>query len=195
VCLDLSRKGPLISDISVDYAQGIGDAVRHLVSLGHRRIGFISGPAALKSARARREAFVNFLRESGISEREQIIVEGNHKIDGGQTAMEQLLSMSQPPTAVMTSNDLTAMGALRAITYAGLRVPDDISVIGFDDIVLSQFTQPPLTTVRLSREEVGRKAFNALYSAVCGERQVNREVKVSTSVVLRESTARVNSGR
>jgi LacI family transcriptional regulator len=94
---------------------------------------------------------------------------------------------------VLTSNDLTAIGALRAITRTGLRVPEDISVVGFDDIELSRFTQPPLTTIRLSRDELGRKAFDALYETVEGQARAGHEIKVGTVLVLRESTAPAKS--
>jgi LacI family transcriptional regulator len=122
------------------------------------------------------------------------VVEGNHKVDGGEVAMMKLLSLAKPPTAVLTSNDLTAIGALRAINRVGLRVPDDISVVGFDDIELSQFTQPPLTTIRLSRDELGRKAFDALYETVEGTQSRGQEIKVNTRLVLRESTAPAKVG-
>jgi LacI family transcriptional regulator len=187
----LGKLKPLISNIKVDYSQGIGEAVQHIVSLGHKRIGFISGPLTLKSARTRRSAFLKCIEASGVGERQRSVVEGNHKINGGDVAMTQLLSLPKPPTAVLTSNDLTAIGALHAITRVGLRVPDDISIVGFDDIELSQFTQPPLTTIRLSRDELGRRAFDALYEMVAGSRRLGHEIKVSTSLVLRESTAPV----
>lgn len=189
VFLDVGKPGPLISNISVDYSKGIAEAVRHIVSLGHQRIGFISGPGTLKSALTRRAAFMQCMSNSGIDGRGRIIVEGNHKVDGGQIAMTHLLASPNRPTAVLTSNDLTAIGALGAIHRSGLRVPDDISIIGFDDIELSQFTQPPLTTIRLSRDEVGRKAFDALYRAVEGSRHEGHNIKVGTRLVLRESTA------
>ena len=191
VFLDVGKVKPLISNIKVDYSKGIGEGVRHIVSLGHRRIGFVSGPLTLKSARTRRSAFLKCIAACGIGQRQRSVVEGNHKIDGGESAIMQLLSLPQPPTAVLTSNDLTAIGALRAITRVGLRVPQDISVIGFDDIELSRFTQPPLTTIRLSRDELGRKAFTALYEMVSGKHQSGQEIKVSTVLVDRESTALV----
>ncbi|MGA2858900.1 MAG: LacI family DNA-binding transcriptional regulator [Candidatus Sulfotelmatobacter sp.] len=189
VFLDVGQLKPLISNIKVDYSKGIGEAVQHIVSLGHERIGFISGPLTLRSARTRRSAFLKCIRACGISKRQRSVVVGNHKIDGGQEAMMQLLSLPNPPTAVLTSNDLTAIGALRAITRVGLSVPNDISVVGFDDIELSQFTQPPLTTVRLSRDELGRKAFDALYEMAAGLQRLGQEIKVSTGLVRRESTA------
>ena len=191
VFLDVGKAEPLISNIKVDYSKGIGEGVRHIVSLGHRRIGFVSGPLTLKSARTRRSAFLKCIAACGIGQRQRSVVEGNHKIDGGESAIMQLLSLPQPPTAVLTSNDLSAIGALRAITRVGLRVPQDISVIGFDDIELSRFTQPPLTTIRLSRDELGRKAFTALYEMVSGKHQSGQEIKVSTVLVDRESTALV----
>jgi DNA-binding LacI/PurR family transcriptional regulator len=191
VFLDVGKLKPLISNISVDYSKGIGEAVQHIVSLGHQSVGFISGPLTLKSARTRRSAFLKCIAARGIGERQRSVVEGNHKIDGGEAAMMRLLSLPAPPTAVLTSNDLTAIGALRAVTRVGLHVPDDISVVGFDDIELSRFTQPPLTTIRLSRDELGRKAFDALYETVAGQQSSGQEIKVSTSLVVRESTAPV----
>ncbi len=192
VFLDIGKVKPLISNISVDYARGIRESVQHLVALGHKRIGFISGPSDLKSARTRRSAFLDCLRECGISEKHQIVVEGNHRVDGGQAAMREMLARPTPPTAVLTSNDLSAIGALHAIQNAGLRVPQDISVIGFDDIELSQYTQPPLTTVRLSRDELGRKAFHALSQAAEGTATAGQDIKIATSLVIRESTARLS---
>jgi DNA-binding LacI/PurR family transcriptional regulator len=191
VFLDVGKLKPLISNINVDYSRGIGEAVQHIVSLGHQRVGFISGPPTLKSARTRRSAFLKCIAACGIGERQRSVVEGNHKIDGGESAMMRLLSLPNPPTAVLTSNDLTAIGALRAVARAGLHVPNDISVVGFDDIELSRFTQPPLTTIRLSRDELGRKAFDALYETVTGRHRPGQEIKVSTRLVVRESTAPV----
>jgi LacI family transcriptional regulator len=193
VFLDMGKSKPLISDITVDYSVGIREGVHHLVALGHKDIGFISGPLSLKSARIRCTAFLKCMTECGISERHRTVVEGNHKFDGGEMAMTQLLTNTRPPTAVLTSNDLTAVGALRAIHRAGLRVPDDISVVGFDDIELSQFTNPPLTTIRLSRDELGRKAFDVLYEAVKAPKEKSQQIHISTGLVIRESTARARS--
>lgn len=191
VFLDVGKPRPLMSNISVDYGEGIREAVRHIVSLGHKRIGFIAGPHNLKSARTRRIAFLKCISQCGIKNDQRIVVEGSHKVDGGDRAMTQMLSLSDPPTAVLASNDLTAIGAMRAITRARLRVPDDISLIGFDDIELSLCTQPPLTTIRLSRIDLGQKAFDALYGNLSGESTMGKEIKVSTSLILRQSTAAV----
>ena len=188
VVLDVGKVRKRISNIRVDYAQGFNKAVEHLVALGHSRIGFISGPMNLKSARTRRSAFLHCWDAFGRIEDGRLMVEGNHKIDGGELAMFRLLHLKNRPTAVLTSNDLTAIGAFRAIRLAGLHVPGDVSIVGFDDIDLSQFTQPPLTTIRLSRSELGRRAFDALFRILHGDSKKGEEYPVETHLVVREST-------
>lgn len=192
VFLDVGDVTGTTSNLRVDYAQGINEAVVHLLGLGHRLIGFISGPLTLKSARVRRAAFLQCLFDHGIIEDERYIAEGDHTIDGGLRAMTHLLQLPKAPTAVLSSNDLTAIGAMRAVRRAGLRVPEDVSVIGFDDIHLAGFTEPPLTTIRLSPKQVADGAFHALLpfmvpQAAAPER--GTEAVIETRLVLRESTA------
>jgi LacI family transcriptional regulator len=119
------------------------------------------------------------------------VVECDHTLKGGVTGFGQLRSLSSRPTAILCSNDMTAIGVLRAAYHAGLRVPQDLSVIGLDDIDFAEFTLPPLTTIRLSRTDLARAAFEAL--RVQAEDPANpkkqREFLVSTSLVIRESTA------
>lgn len=189
VFLDVGMVQARISNILVDYENGIREAVQHLYALGHRRIGFISGPLRLKSAKMRQKAMEKCLRECGLRPNPNLVREANHRVDGGQHAMESLLKQKEQPTAVIGSNDLTAIGAMRAAVAAGFEVPGDISVIGFDDIELCEFTHPQLTTVRLSREELGRSACNALLHAVEGKDAHGHEFGVSTRLVLRNSTA------
>ena len=195
VFLDVGKVRDRISNISVDYGEGIREAVDHLSALGHRRVGFISGPMNLKSARTRRSAFLRCLSEYKMTEDEALVVEGNHRIDGGENAMYRLLQLKNRPTAVLTSNDLTAFGALRAIHQARLRVPEDISIVGFDDIDLGQFTQPPLTTVRLPRNELGRAAFTALDRILKGESDKGAQFRIRTRLVVRSSTSIAPNGK
>jgi LacI family transcriptional regulator len=162
--------------------------VEHLTAFGHRRIAFISGPSTLKSARFRHSAFMEALRRSELIFPSPLVVEGDHRVHGGQKAMQQLLETANRPTAVLSSNDLTAIGALHAIARWGLRVPKDISIVGFDDIELCQYTQPALTTIRLSREEIGRKAFEALFECAEGRSQNGQDIPIGTTLVVREST-------
>src|SRR5258708_6178984 len=193
VFLDVGSVHELMSNIQVDYASGINQAVEHLLQLGHSRIGFISGPLALTSARIRRTAFLECLARTGILEDEQLVTEGDHTIDGGLDAMRRLLESSKPPTAVLTSNDLTAIGALRAVRRQGLTVPKDVSVIGFDDIHFAEFTEPPLTTVALSRRELAEKAIHALLQHIepqeSGKTAHGDEYTVTPVLVVRQSTS------
>ena len=187
VFLDVGVPREGIGNIVVNYESGINEAVAHLVSLGHRRIGFVSGPQHLKSAQIRRQAFLRSLSSYGIREDDRLIVEGDHKVEGGLAAMTRLLQLSERPTAALASNDLTAIGMIRSIHCAGLTVPGDVSIVGFDDIWLAQFTDPPLTTVRLSRTELGQRAFHALVPSA-GAPAAKGEVIVDTKLIIRETT-------
>jgi DNA-binding LacI/PurR family transcriptional regulator len=187
VFMDTGKAGPHTANIRIDYAQGIHEAMQHLFSLNHRRIGFITGPMNLESVRIRYAAFLSGLKSRGLSER-GMTEKGNHRIDGGAMAMRSLLKLRQPPTAVVTSNDLTAIGALGAIYEAGLRVPDDISLIGFDDISFAHLTQPPLTTVALSRTQLAVTAFAALEALIRKEDGSHSDYTIPTHLVMRKST-------
>lgn len=193
VFLDVGPAGDLISNIVVDYAMGINEAVSHLLSLGHRRIGFIGGPPGLKSARIRRSAFLRSLSHHGIDRDARLVEAADHTVDGGLTAMTRMLESGSGVTAALASNDLTAIGMLRAVRRAGLLVPRDISIVGFDDIRLAEFTEPPLTTVRLSRKELGERAFHALLSNLDGK-PLRHESKLETHLVVRETTCQVRGG-
>jgi LacI family transcriptional regulator len=165
VFLDTCTPSPGVSCIHIDYSAGIDMAMDHLIQLGHRRIGFIRGPMKLSSARMRYKAFMKRVARDHLEDNPRLIEQGVHRVDGGHAAMQRILASGARPTAVLASNDLTAIGAMGAIAEAGLRVPEDISVVGYDDIQLSAFTMPPLTTVRLPRAEIASAAFYALLNA------------------------------
>jgi DNA-binding LacI/PurR family transcriptional regulator len=165
VFLDTGMPAPGVSCVRIDYSAGVDSAMEHLIKLGHHRIAFISGPMKLASARMRYKAFMESTARDHLDDNPRLIEEGNHRVDGGHSAMQKILASGARPTAVLASNDLTAIGAMGAIAEAGLRVPQDISVVGYDDIQLSAFTMPPLTTVRLPRAEIANAAFHALLNA------------------------------
>ena len=190
VFMDVGQVGPKMSHVAIDYANGVKQAVDHLVALGHKQIGFISGPLDLHSARTRRQAFLDAVRGHGLSPDKRLIREGTHTAEGGQKAMAALLRLSRHPTAVVSSNDWTAIGALHAIHAAGLRVPSDISLVGFDDIPLVSYTNPSLTTVRMSAADVGSTAFDALFKLIGGERLEGDVYQVPTRLIVRESTTK-----
>jgi LacI family transcriptional regulator len=189
VFLDVGKVGRGVSNVKIDYARGIAQAIQHLRELGHRRIAFISGPANLRSAWERREAFLDRLSQYRDGQPDELLIEeANHKADGGQQAMLRLLERHSHPTAVLTSNDLTAIGALRGIRQFGLGVPEDVSVVGFDDIQMAEYTEPPLTTVRLQQSEVASLACHALLQLIRTP-GMGSQLGVGTSLVIRASTA------
>jgi LacI family transcriptional regulator len=188
VFLDTGRVGLRTSNIRVDYEKGIDEAMAHLVGLGHERIGFISGPLEYASAIARRDAFLKYLQQYGLVKDEDLLQVGDFMLGGGEVAMGRMLSLKKPPTAVLASNDLSAIGAMRTALHLGLRVPEDISIIGFDDIDFCQLTRPDLTTIRISRRSLAEKAFNALTTIMDETNRQGRQYDVETSLIIRGST-------
>ena len=179
---------PKTSTILLDYTTGVRAAVHHLMGLGHRRIGFLAGPHKLHSAITRENDFRTAMREAGLEVDPAWVIECDHTLRGGVAGFERLRALGSRPTAVLCSNDMTAIGVLRAAYMGGLRVPQDLSVIGLDDIDFAEFTLPPLTTIRLSRADLARAAFDALRAQTDGNAKIQREFLVSTSLVVRGST-------
>ncbi len=171
VLLDTDVAAPGVSSVRFDYRIGVVAAIDHLTALHHRRIAFISGPLALASARVRATAFAEGMAQHHLLNRKGLVAEGNHRVDGGLRAMKRILQSKLLPTAVVCSNDLTAIGAISAIYQHGLRVPEDISVVGYDDIQLAAHTHPSLTTLRLPRTELATTAFHSLF----GKRSIDRK--------------------
>jgi len=190
VFVDVGPSRSLVSNIRIDYLHGIRQAVQHLAALRHRHIAFIAGPSRLKSAEARKQAFIRAMEEIGLEAKAGMIVEGNHTIEGGISACAQLLAGPVTPTAILCSNDMTALGVMRKSYEEGLLIPKDLSVIGFDDIRLAQFVLPALTTIQMSQAELARLAFNALLAEIKRETPTTNgtEYVLTTHLVLREST-------
>src|SRR6266404_1875990 len=196
VFVDVGPPRPRVSNIRIDYLHGIRQAVQHLAALRHSRISFITGPLRLKSALARKDAFIRSMSEIGMAAAPELIVEGNHTLEGGEEAFSRLLAGRLRPTAVLCSNDMTAIGVMRKCYSEKILVPRDVSVIGFDNIHLSQYIIPPLTTIEMSQAELGRLAFQALLEDVQREtpNPKGTEYVLKTSFVLRDSTV-MNPGK
>ena len=188
VTTDHYRSGPGTSDIVVDFPSGMAQLIGHLKSLGHRNVGFIGGTEGLATSRVRRESFLDAVVKQGLSSREGWIIEGDFKIDGGSAAMARILAQEETPTAVVTANDLTAIGALRTAHEKGLRIPEDISITGCDDIAMSDIVYPPLTTLRISRKEYARLLFEALRVGSENLNRTGQQYVLPTSLVVRKST-------
>src|SRR6266480_6365414 len=188
VFVDVGPPIARMSNIKINYQRGIRQAVQHLAALRHERIAFITGPLTLKSARARKAAFVQSMNEIGMAPEPQLLVEGNHTLGGGQQAFTKLWGLKAKPTAILCSNDMTAIGVMRESYEKKIPIPVELSVIGFDNIHLSQYLLPPLTTIEMSQAQLGRLAFQALLSDVRREapNPKGTEYVLKTSFVLRD---------
>ncbi|MFL6245290.1 MAG: LacI family DNA-binding transcriptional regulator [Thermoanaerobaculia bacterium] len=172
------------TSITVDNAGGARDVVRHLRSAGHQQIAFIAGPPHNADAEQRRRGFRAETRAAGI---EAVELPGFFTEESGHEAGQQILALRPRPTAVFAANDSMAIGALSAFREAGLRVPEDVALVGFDDIPIARFLTPPLTTVRVDIAELGRRAVTHVIGAVeSGDGTKKRDV-IKTTLVVRES--------
>ncbi len=168
-------------------------AARHLAELGHTRIGFISGPASFRSSHERRGGFEEGLKERGIELRSDYVMQGAYTFETGLSSAAELLQRRPRPTAIFAANDEMAAGVLHAIRRAGLKCPDDVSVVGFDDFQIASSVWPPLTTVRTPTREIGRMAAEKLMKFDAAEDEDAREAAPATSpaLVVRDSTGPV----
>src|SRR4051812_20248837 len=191
VFVDVGPAESGISNIRIDYQAGIRQAVQHLAALRHKRIGLISGPLQLKSAGARKLAYEQSMQEIGLEISAKWVAEGDHTLEGGMRCLEQLGTSSNAPTAVLCSNDMTAIGVIRQAYETGILVPNQLSVVGFDDIHLAQFITPPLTTVQMSQSGLAKLAFNALLKELDKAEDAipPKSYTLTTTLVLRKSTA------
>ncbi len=187
--IELEKSFP---NIHVDYTIGFEQAVQHLKALGHTRIGFLSGPPTLSSAQRRCAAFVSALENAGLRAGEDLVVASTMDVDGGVVAMHVLLARARRPTAILSTNDLMAFGAIQAAQRARLSVPRDISVIGFDDLPMCRMLTPHLTTIALPREAIAESAFSILLKAATPGAKVKiARHSIATELRVRDSTGPV----
>ncbi|MGQ9629551.1 MAG: LacI family DNA-binding transcriptional regulator [bacterium] len=188
VLFEKTSEGENCCSILIDTLNGAHRAVEHLVDLGHRRIAFISGPLKDQTNRNRLIGYERTLEDHGIPFDASLIAEGDCRPGSGYRATLKFLELPRPPTAIFASNDLMATGALCAAHSKGLGVPEDISVVGFDDIDLSRFTTPPLTTISFPKYEMGRMAMEILMNMIDGKGFKKLSI-IKTELIIRQSTA------
>jgi DNA-binding LacI/PurR family transcriptional regulator len=174
--------------VRVDHRAGAAEATRHLIELGHRRIAHIPGTRRPPSTAQRQAGYRDALKAAGIAYTDELIEEGDFSMESGQAAMKRLLELASPPTAVFAGNDEMAFGAMTEARVQGYVIPQDISVVGFDDQRTAAFYNPPLTTVNIPRQELGRRAAHELIERLDG-RELANEIVLPTRLIVRESTA------
>jgi DNA-binding LacI/PurR family transcriptional regulator len=175
--------------VDVDDVTAIYQAVRLLLEMGHQRIGHIAGPQTQWSGKRRLQAYHQAMQDAGIVVEDDWVAEGNYTPPSGKAAMELLLQVSPPLTAVVCGNDWMAMGAMEAIYQKGLRIPEDISVFGFDDIDTAQWVTPPLTTMRQPTQQIGAKAAELLIEQIETGKRECEVVLFPAELVVRHSVA------
>ncbi|MFH1907164.1 MAG: LacI family DNA-binding transcriptional regulator [Chloroflexota bacterium] len=182
--------GSKIPFVDINAIDGAAAAVDHLIELGHQRIAMITNaPLEYTSAQHRRDGYRQALVEAGLSPDNSLLREGNYTPASGFIAMSELLGQSPCPSAVFVASDVVAMGAIQAIKLAGLRIPQDVAVVGFDDVLLAGYYDPPLTTIRLPAYGLGWAAGERLARLVQGEEMDQNGVFLESELVVRESSA------
>jgi LacI family transcriptional regulator, repressor for deo operon, udp, cdd, tsx, nupC, and nupG len=180
-------EGSTIPTVSIDNISSARKATEHLIHLGHRRIGFISGPLNVILSRDRLKGFRQAMAQHGISVESYLIQEGDFSFESGYNMMMKFLALDQPPTAVFAANDEMAIGAIKAIKSKGLRVPDDISIVGFDDIQFASIYEPALTTISQPMFEIGKKAMELLIKLINKDKLEKSQYILEDQLVIRET--------
>jgi LacI family transcriptional regulator len=189
VLLDREFSGTAFADsVLVDNAGGIVSAICHLAELGHQRIGFISGPVDTTPGRGRYEGYQRGLDACGLPVSEELVVAGDFKERGGREGMAHLLQLERPPTAVISANNLMTMGALAELARREVRVPEELSFVGFDDLEAAALLRPAITTISRPMEEQGAEAMRLLRARLRGEESPPRRIVLPTGLVVRGST-------
>jgi LacI family transcriptional regulator len=189
VVVDRQIPGMAVDSVVADHRHGGWLATRHLIELGHRRIGCIVGPEEVTSSAERVAGYRKALEDHGLPLDESLIIQGDFQYESGYQAGERLLNLDRPPTAIFACNDLMAVGAMSRALETGLRVPADLSVIGFDDIRLAVYANPPITTIKQPKYEMGVIAAELLISRMHDLDRAPGQQVLETSLVVRQSTA------
>lgn len=191
VIADREIPQPDVDVVLVNNEQGGYLAAQYLLSLGHRRIGCICGPSRLTPLSLRLRGYQKALKENGIPYREELVVPGDLRFQGGERGMRKLLELSERPTAVFALNDLMAIGAIRAIRKAGLRIPEDVSLVGFDNIPISTAIYPALTTVAQPIAKLAKTIAHLLIERIQKTHEVcpARQITLEPHLVIRDSCA------
>lgn len=188
VLLNNQHASQFAHSVMIANVQASLDATRHLIALGHRRIAYLGDRSGYQSDAERYQGYCEALRESGLPMEPLLTVHGDGKPEGAQIAVEVLLALPKPPTAIFCYNDQSALGAMRQIRNHGLSIPGDVSIVGFDDLYISEYINPPLTTVRQPMRRMGQLAMETLLQIFAGV-ESGHNIKVPGELIVRESTA------
>lgn len=188
VCVDRSLSTAKTDLVEVDNYQGAFEAVMHLLERGHKRIGLIEGRPDVSTSRERRRGYLDALAARGVPVRKELMRAGDFKQESGRVLTSELLALRTPPTAIFVLNNLMTVGALAAVHQQAVRVPQDLAVVGFDDLPWAEALDPPLTAVRQPAYEVGRQAMELLLKRIADPTRPPVTVRLRPELVVRRST-------
>jgi DNA-binding LacI/PurR family transcriptional regulator len=188
VLINNQHPGKFVHSVMIANVEASREATTHLIRLGHRRIAYLGDQFGHQSDMERFAGYRQALEQVDLPFLPELVAHGDGRPEGSFQAMEKLLALPDPPTGVFCYNDMSALGALRRLRTAGLRVPEDLSLVGFDDLFVAQYTEPPLTTVRQPKRRMGRLAMETLLNLLSGS-PAEENVKVPGELIVRESTA------
>jgi DNA-binding LacI/PurR family transcriptional regulator len=188
VMLNNQHPSQFAHSVMIANVQASLDATRHLIGLGHRRIAYLGDRHGYQSDAERHAGYRRALEEVGLPFEPRLVVHGDGKPEGAEAGIAELLALKLPPTAIFCYNDMTALGAMRQLRDRGLRIPEDISIVGFDDLYISQYMNPPLTTVRQPMRLMGRMAMETLLQIFAGA-ESGHDIKVPGELIVRHTTA------
>ncbi|MGB2078470.1 MAG: DNA-binding transcriptional regulator CytR [Vibrio sp.] len=175
--------------VHIDNLTAAFQAVNYMTQMGHSRVAQISGPKNSTISQFRTQGYNQALRRAGIIMQAEYSVEGNYSFESGQDMCQKLLSQPKPPTAIFCHNDMMAIGAIKKAKQMGFQVPQDISIIGFDNVEFSQYCDPPLTTISQPKYEIGKKAFLLLLETIRGEDVPSGSRLLNADILIRDSVA------
>ena len=175
--------------VGIDDKAASVKATRHLINLGHKRIGHIAGLPRCSVTPVRIAGYRSALKAAGIGFDPRLVETGDFLLASGEAAAQRLMALPEPPTAIFCGNDDSALGAMRHLRSLGLKVPRDVSIVGFDDTHLAATSEPPLTTIRQPRHDIGRSAMTMLLDILAGIPDVATQITLPVDLILRESTA------
>ncbi len=187
VCVDRSLSDVEVDSVVVNNEEGAFAAVNHLASLGYKRIAYLGGLPGIPTTRQRMNGYISALKKNGIKVDKKFILTGDSKHISGKKMASELLDLEQPPEALFTGNNLITLGALEVIHSRGLKIPDDVAIIGFDDMPWSISLNPPLTAVSQPGYEIGRRAADILFQRIEEPDRENVQLVLNTKLVIRES--------
>ena len=193
VVFDWGPESDAVDRIYDNSFNGARRAIEYLIAMGHKDIGCVTGPKGGRSADERLAGFRNAMEVGGLPIRDEWIIEGDYECEGGVTAMRRLRGLAQQPTALFVCNDMMAIGLLSEAEHLGVNVPNDLSVVGYDDIYISRYSAPPLTTMHQPKGQIAARAVDTLIDRLGTQRVEGEKIKLEPRLVERRSVRKVDS--